>query len=34
MADIYAAFGEQVLHIPQRQRKADVHHDHKPNYFG
>jgi hypothetical protein len=26
MADVDAALSEQILHIPQRQWKLDVHH--------
>lgn len=32
--DIDAAFVEQVLDIPQRRWKADVHHHRKANYLG
>lgn len=27
VADVDAAFVQQILHIPERQRKPDLHHD-------
>jgi hypothetical protein len=34
MADIDAAFGQQVLHVSQRQRVLHVHHDHEADHLG
>ena len=34
MADINAAFVQQILHIPERQREPDVHHHGQANDFG
>ena len=33
MAKIDAALEQQVLDVPQRQRKPDVHHDNKTDHF-
>jgi hypothetical protein len=33
MADVDAALEQQVLDVAQRQRVADVHHDHQPDHF-
>jgi hypothetical protein len=29
MADVDPALEQQVFHVPQTQREADVHHDHQ-----
>jgi DNA invertase Pin-like site-specific DNA recombinase len=34
MADVDAAFSQQVFHIPQAQRKADIHHHDQADDFG
>jgi len=34
MTDVDPALGQQILDIPQTQRKQDVHHHNKPNNFG
>jgi len=34
MADVYAAFEQQVFDIPQRQRETDVHHHHEADHLG
>ena len=34
VADVDAAFEQQVLNITQRERKADIHHHHQPDHFG
>lgn len=31
IADIDATLGQQVLHVPQRQRVLHIHHDHRPD---
>jgi hypothetical protein len=34
MGKVEAALEEQVLHVPQRQRKADVEHHHFADHLG
>ncbi|WP_454599526.1 hypothetical protein [Qipengyuania sp. SM2507] len=34
VADVDPALRQQVFHVPQRQRKADVHHHHQADYLG
>jgi len=33
MADVDAALGQQVFHVPQREREADVHQHHQPDHL-
>jgi len=33
VAQINAALEQQVRHVPQRQREADVHQDHQPDHL-
>lgn len=34
MAEIDASLEQQILHIPQRQWKTNVHHRHEADYLG
>ena len=34
MADVNAAFMQQIIHIPERQRKPDVHHHRQADDLG
>ena len=34
MADVDATFGQQILDLPQRQRKPDMHHHRAPDDLG
>jgi hypothetical protein len=34
VTDVDATFGQQVLDLPQRKRKPDIHHHREPNYLG
>lgn len=34
VADVDAALGQQVFHVPQAQREANIHHHHQPDDLG
>jgi hypothetical protein len=34
MADVDPALCQQVFHVPQAQREADIQHHNEPNNFG
>jgi hypothetical protein len=33
MAQVDAAFEQQILDVAEAQRKSDVHHDHQPDHL-